>query len=380
MENPLPAFRPLESPLYDKVGQMNTDRVTTRRPRSTQLTTPDAKRIKTSTPAQEEADDAPVRIPYEESKHLDSSSSDTSRSEGGNEEWKIPYPTNLPAPSKKILSKLLNSEEVNAEGSDQSLLKPAGILSLDQILLPSLALQEEQALKRLQAKVQRDAPESKETVLQARRLVRRAILRAVQAVQDSRQQRMIQRKEREEAAKQRRALAIQEAQGERAKEEEYLAQEAHEQAFQKHHERFQALQRQLPRNKDLWKEIVVLSRSRTQLEKEYRMWKQAEQDLAESAATRAQQNIVLDESPSSQRIQAPKSDLQTSTEATVEEMVLASKRIQSGLELVASVMNDSKSLREKLYEKYTHEQQFKGYQGVNNPKSLIRFLSQDDYE
>ena len=48
--------------------------------------------------------------------------------------------------------------------------------------------------------------------------------------------------------------------------------------YRKREQRFLSLQRQYPPNKDLWKVIVVLTRSTTRLEKEHHMLKQAREE------------------------------------------------------------------------------------------------------
>jgi hypothetical protein len=129
----------------------------------------------------------------------------------------------------------------------------------------------------------------------------------------------------------------------------------------------------------LWKEVVVLTSSLTQLEKEERMWIQAEQDFLMIVQDKSSSSVPQsDEEDAIVTIQAPKDPLQDQTEQTLQDIVLASTRIQQGLGMVLEILEESEQVRLDLYQKYRKDHQFHGYQGVRNPRGLIRFLSQEE--
>ena len=296
------------------------------------------------------------------------------------------HPDEVPVPPKRMLKQLYNSALQEETGSgDQTYLKPAGLLSLEEVLLPSLGKQENEALKQIQSKIQRDAPEYKGLLEDNRRLVGKAIARAIESVQQSRGARcQQQQKRREEKAegrrlvKQARKLALVEK---RQREE----QERQKQLESERRERKRVATKQYPKNQELWKEIVFLTSSIAQLEKEERMWIQAEQQLIQkqSSKKRLCETAAAEDKESSKNeedgvIIAPKHPLQKEAEQRIQDIAIASTRIQSGLDTILKIMDDAEKTRKELYHTYTTDHQFEGYQQVHDPKSMIRFLSQDD--
>jgi hypothetical protein len=314
--------------------------------------------------------------------------------------FRIEYPTStmIPVPSKSTLKALLEQALDNtkkedttnhsAKNNDQAHLQPAGILSLEQILLPAIALQEEAALKRVQAKIQRDAPEYKSAVEDSRRLIRSSMRKAIQAVQVSRQQRLEQQViRRQEAAEQARQERLQKQQ-ERARHRQLEMERQRQEAEQAREQRFTATKRQ--RNRGLYQEILILHRSMTKLEKEQRMWTQAQEQQDEWKQQQQQQTAQKATTGAAAAAAATASDdidssdnngtavvLRERTETTIQDMVLASTRIQQGLAGVLHILKDSEQTRQQLYKDYHRNHHFEGYQGVRNPKGLIRFLSQE---
>jgi len=315
------------------------------------------------------------------------------------------YPEIIPVPSQKVIGALYNASlEEKEDGllvqnmnyNDQRYLKPAGVLSFEQILLPALGLEEENALKKQQAMVQRDSPEYQFVMEHCRRLVRESIRRATDAVQSTRTKRVeLQQDRRQEQlvnlqqARETRHRIRQEEK-ERRKKEQLRAKEI----FQADKKR--SLAREFPRNQELWKEIVFLTSSVTQLEREERMWIQIEKqitqlaekksDIVDSGQTEDTKTMTNSTSSalasvSENSIKALNDPFQIRTEEKVRDIVLASTRIQKGLTMVLELLDDSEVVRKQLYDKYRNNHVFSGYQAVNNPKGMIRFLSQsqDDH-
>jgi len=342
------------------------------------------------------------------------------------------YPEIIPIPSQKTIKALYNAsieekemsttpmpssrkslesehvepsrknKQCNKNYNNQLYLKPAGVLSLDQILLPALGLEEEYALKNIQAKIQRDSPEFKFVMENCRRLVRESIRRATLSVQSSRTKRTEHQQER----RQQQLIEIQRAREnrQRIREEEQDRQRKEQlrkkEILQAEKKRYRA--REYPRNQELWKEIIFLTSSVAQLEREERMWMQIEQDIIQlvgknnvlgtgkpelsrnNLEQQSEGNTSLLSSASASRvifIKAQKDPFQTETEEKVRDIVLASARIQKGLGMVLELLDDSEVVRKELYEKYRRDHVFRGYQAVNNPRDMIRFLSQsqDDH-
>ena len=345
-----------ESPLFATPKLVTTRRRTNFRSTSLPSTTsPEAKRQKSNDEVKAQEDELATRI--------------------------VQHPTKVPVPSEASIKALFDaalqtygSSNSDICTSDQEYLKPAGILSLEQVLLPAIALEEEKALKRVQSKVQRDVPHYRSTMEQTRRLVRQSMVAAMQAVSESRAMRCQKQQERrEQQAKERRIerearAIVQEQEKERAMERR--KQERLEQAAKER----QMLKKQLPKNQELWKEVIVLTSSITQLEKEERLWIQAEQALIQSQQS---DDSAEEEGTKEIVVQAEIDSLQRDTENSMQDIMIASTRIQQGLKLVRDVILESEEVRKDLYQKYRKDHQFHGYQGAKNPAGLIRFLSQE---
>jgi hypothetical protein len=322
----------------------------------------------------------------------------------------VVYPKTVPIPSKRVIKALYEASlEEGCEGTnenssgdmkqynDQQHLTPAGILSFEKVLLPAIGLEEEKALKRVQSKLQRDAPEYAFLMENCRRLVRESVRCAMHEVQTSRSIRHQCQKERkqQQVAETKRVREIQ--QRVRKEEQERLAKELARKRETSRAEKKRYLARENPRNQELWKEIVFLTSSVAQLEREERTWIQIEQDMMRlegkqiclrkedhpngSSEQRCDESVP---SPSSSRailLKAQKNPLQIETEEKVNDIILTSTRIQKGLEMILKLLTESETLRKELYCKYKKDHVFRGYQLVNKPKSLIRFLSQsqDDH-
>jgi hypothetical protein len=307
----------------------------------------------------------------------------------------VAYPTAIQLPSRKRIAGLFKAsledtsndetsnstsiEEDNPDYNDQQYLKAAGILSLEQVLLPALGIEEEKALKQVQAKIQRDAPEYRFVMENCRRFVRKSIINAVMAVQESRTDRVQQQRER----RQQQALDNQRAREARkeARRQERLRQIEEEQRQREitKAEAKRRLTRQHPKNQELWKEVVYLTSSIAQLEREQRMWMQVEQDLVHlekgnKISTETEESHQIDDKP--HILEVSKHDLHIQTEQKVRDIMLASSRIQKGLGMVLKLLKESEEVRKELYEKYRKDHVFHGYQSIDDPKSMIRFLSQ----
>ncbi|KAL3929147.1 MAG: hypothetical protein SGBAC_012341 [Bacillariaceae sp.] len=264
--------------------------------------------------------------------------------------------------------------------SDQRYLAPAGILSFDEVLLPAIGLMEEKMLKKIQSKVQRDAPEYKKAVEQSRLLVRKSILAAKKAVEECRKQLYLQQEQtrKDLAIKRtiaREARAVRMAQ-ERKRHESKMKEQRKVQAA----ERKKQLQNQLPRNQALRSEVVNLTLNISKLEKEEKRWIQAEKSLIQHEQEKTSLDVEQSEavSPKVVTIRVEKDLLQEQTENLMQDIALSSTRIQQGLSVVQNILQESETVQKELYDTYHKDHMFHGYQGIHNKKAgLIRFLSQE---
>jgi hypothetical protein len=304
------------------------------------------------------------------------------------------YPETVPIPSKRVIEALYKaSDEEGFEGSndrisdekkhynDQQRLTPAGVLSFEDVVLPAIGLEEEKAIKRVQSKVQRDAPEYKFLMENCRRLVRESIRSAMHEVVSSRSIRERHQEERKRQQILERKRAFEAKQRARQEEQERAAKELARQKEVSRAEKRRYLTREHPRNQDLWKEIVLLTSSVAQLEREQRMWIQIEEEMMR---LENEQDIQKGkESPDAESESAPAilveariNPLQIKNEEKVKDMILTSTRIQKGLEMILELFTESEKIRKELHDNYKKDHVFSGYQSVRKPKNLIRFLSQ----
>jgi hypothetical protein len=311
------------------------------------------------------------------------------------------YPTTVPVPSREIVQSLfeeaIQSSKNNTETEDddkkltdqQSLAETdAGLLSFTQVLLPAAAYCEEQALKQLQAVVQRDYPgtESIETVKMCRKAVYDGVSAAMRAAQASRVTRHTVDQEREAAWRQ---DAADKAERERDSAAQLQQQEDECHTFELSRQKAE-LKNKLPRNQELWREVAYLMTEISKLAKEERLWQQAEQNLAaaEQELDRQEQEQLELEQKDQAGVDnnADDGDNETSTntstpefamvEQTIEDITLSSIRIQQALKIVSGIITESDQVRKDLYRRYRQDHQFHGYPGIKNPKGLLKALSQ----
>mmetsp|Transcript_26881 Transcript_26881/g.64122 ORF Transcript_26881/g.64122 Transcript_26881/m.64122 type:complete len:386 (+) Transcript_26881:81-1238(+) len=355
-----------------------------RRERPTTDSTPDPKRTKNVM-----IDDQNSCVRSAPKSHIQRDSIKKTKAHNASPTAVVVYPTNVPVPSKKTVEGLYKAaieEDTVSREKEQIYLKPAGVLSLKEVMLPALALEEETAVKRVQAKVQRDAAEYTYAMKHCRRLIRQSVADAMTTVGDtSRKRDGVQAERRKQEVLRRRASLErkkQVKQEEQAKQTEEQQNRKQEQLL----ERKALMTRQHPQNQDFWKEVVFLTSSMAQLEKEERMWAQMERNLhqLEEKETPLKEGETEDENSSElkpSQLTAPKHDLVAKTERQMEDILRASNRIQRGLGDVLKLLEDTEEVRKIFFKKYYLEHYFDGYVSLDNPKNMIRFLSQsqDDY-
>jgi hypothetical protein len=393
------------SSLEQNVSLPNTNTDPERRERPTTDSTPSPKRNKSVENGETNTHTPPLRMDY----MMDSIECDMVQTETLTSDAPmnlVAYPNRVDIPSRQTIEGLYKTaiKESNISRiqsihdqdqstptapmsqNEQLYLKPSGVLSFEKVLLPALALEEERAVKNAQSKVQRDAPEYTYILKLCRRLIRQSIEKARGAVRDASQERADVQMERRKREVLRKRAALLTEQRLKCEEQARRADERQRQKQDQLVQRKLHMARQHPRNQDFWKEVVFLTSSMAQLEKEEKMWSQMERNLLCSEEKRTTSSKEDKENRTTAACNIPtviatKHDLAMETEQKMQDIFLASSRIQKGLGEVLKLLEDTDAIRKQFYKQYYEDHYFEGYAAVDNPKSIIRFLSQsqDDH-
>lgn len=283
-------------------------------------------------------------------------------------------------PSRAVVKEFYDAA-MEREESEQITLTDAGLLSLEDVLLPAVVYQEDQILKQIQAKVKRDHPHLKPTVQACRHTLYESLSATRKAIQESRAHRNVQNEKREQ---------MWAAERERIKQRQLEEQARYDAEAERMREmnrlkKKRELKKKFPQNQELWREVAYLMTEMGKLQKEERLWKEAEKELQKREDELKAQEEHLKASKdinSSQAItdttQEEEEEIKeiTEIEKAVNAITLSSVRIQQGLKIVSDIIGKSDKARKELYQRYRQDIQFHGYQGVKDPKGLIRALSQ----
>ena len=291
----------------------------------------------------------------------------------------IDYPAQVAIPCKGLVHSLYETAYADETTDQAQVLTDAGLLSLQHVLLPAVAYQEDEALKQLQAVVQRDDPNNKPAILACRKAVYDGIHAAMAAVDEARTARRVVEVQREAEW----AAARERAQQQKRQQQARRAEQKNQERAIQRAKRKSELVKKLPRNQELWREVVYLMTEMSKLQKEERLWKEAKERLEkreeEVAASEAQQQSLgssddaEDAAPESSF--EPCADMEKVTQ-TVQDITVSSVRIHQALNIVSEIATESERVRKELHERYRRDHQFHGYQGVKDPKGLLRALSQ----
>jgi hypothetical protein len=299
------------------------------------------------------------------------------------------YPTTVLVPSREIVQSLFeeaiqsnDTDDNNNRTQQAQAMANAGLLSFTDVLLPAAAYCEEQALKQLQAVVQRDhsvESGSIDTVKLCRKAVYDGVSAAMRAAVESRANRELLDEQRQAAWK---ADAAAKAAAERDSTAALQQQEDECRALELSRQKAD-LKKKLPRNQELWREVAYLMTEISKMQKEERLWQQAEQNLA-----LAEQELDRQEQEQQMKFDQEQTDAKDETtkttpapeiamvEQTIEDITLSSIRIQQALKIVSGIITESDQVRKDLYRRYRKDHQFHGYPGIKNTKGLLKVLSQ----
>jgi hypothetical protein len=298
----------------------------------------------------------------------------------------------IPLPCIKTLRMFHDQAISNGSLSHQYQLNSAGanLISLQEVILPSIAFETSAVLKRQQAKAEwhaRDCvPGSKQIeVVEAIETCRKVVIKctgeAITVVGEA-------WREREEE-KQRLQVERFKKEEEQQRVNEINAKKNRKEArARSRHERFerQRSEKRLNhhRNKEMWQEVAKLMVDIQKLEKEERMWKEALVEVNRlvehhQPPEKMELDTVLEEKGKSQLlISVEKANLESVASTLVGDVTMAAERINWMLKSVSLAMDESEKLRKEAYDKYQYDgHKFWGYPNVDDSKGLFIALSME---
>ena len=269
------------------------------------------------------------------------------------------------------------------------------LLSLEDVLVPAAAQQENAAIKYHQARLQRD-PTANASSIDICKSVRAYILEmASLGATAARANRL----EREAAFQAQVAEREAEAKAERRRlRDEARQRQAERKAARRQQDRATRRvqdMRSLPRNKELYREMAALLKDQNRLQREEKKWEEAGQKLAVQeaevenriktlAAEREANGIAMEDEveeggATSREVEQSRhlaEAVERSTQNAIDDILTSAGRVESTLTEVAALVEESDAVRRELYGKYRTDHQFHGYRGNKNTKGLIVALSQ----
>ncbi len=319
--------------------------------------------------------------------------------DGSNEEMTNSYENAFVFPSDSIpllrikTLRMLHDQVIsNGSLSHQYQLNKAGtnLISLQEVVLPSIAIETNAVLKRQQAKAERHAqdcvPASQakdvvEVIQICRKVVYKCISDATKVVGEAwrerekeRQKLQIERLKRE--AEQQRSDELNAKRNRK---------EARARSRQERYER-QMSEKQLnhPRNKAMWQEVAKLMVDIQKLEKEERLWKEALFEvnrLVEHHQPPEQlelDSIFKEKGGDHLLTSVEEGNLESIATTLVGDVAMATERINWMLNSVSFAIEESEKLRKEAYEKYQYDgHKFWGYPNVDDSKGLFIALSME---
>ncbi|EED89981.1 predicted protein [Thalassiosira pseudonana CCMP1335] len=309
------------------------------------------------------------------------------------------FPRDIVRPSTATLRVFHDQAIANGSPSHQYQLNRAGtnLLSLQEVILPSIAFATNNALKQKQAKAQRNVKDGMpdhqgkdvvDVVEACRKVVTKctghAMAEAGKAWREREEQREQILLERHEQDKQQRKREEVQAKKER-KEQRALARK------QRYENQKLEQQKNHPRNKEMWQEVAKLMMDIQKLEKEERLWKEALSEV-DSMEKNFQPPEKIDlellgDAANRKKMEKHEelcndvgnANLESTATTLVQDVTLATERINWMLQSVSLAMEESDMLRKEAYEKYQYDgHKFYGYPKYGDSKGLFVALSMDD--
>ena len=293
------------------------------------------------------------------------------------------FPESIPLPSAEALLMAHNQAVSIGSPSHQFQLTRAGtnLLSLHEVILPSIHAETSSALKEKQAKAQRNAKDGMpdhqgkdvvEVIEACRKLVNRCIGEAMKDAGESWRQReqcrAQSRMERHLAQVEQRKTDERQARRQRKK-ERALARQA----------RYESAKREMkinhPRNKAMWTEVAKLDNEIQKLKREERTWIQIKKELDSMDAPNnevIELDPVVPSASAAMEEQVGNTPLEDTATTMVEDVTMAMNRLNWMLSSVSSAMEESDKLRKEAFTKYNEDHKMIGFSQFDDPKDLFR--------
>jgi hypothetical protein len=260
-------------------------------------------------------------------------------------------------PSKDLL-KTLYDLALKDTNSDQYGLTEAAppaqtpVLSLEDVFLPAAVYQVQQSLKHVQSKVQRDGtPAQVQMIVMARKHLLDQVRRSIQVLPVQRRQRQEQQASSVRVAQERQQAAHQ------------VAARQQLQADRKNH----------PYNQELWREVALLMTEQEKLMREERLWDEALARLPKAPDASAMQ---VEPATAAFPAHTPMTTELGTTLQMLEDLQLWTTRVRTSLAQIRPALEQAEVTRTDLFQEH-QSSRFKGYPGIQQPKDLLRILSQD---
>ena len=268
------------------------------------------------------------------------------------------------------------------------------LLSLEDVLLPAAARQENAALKAHQARLQRD-PSANASSIDICKSVRAYVLEMASVGATAARSNRLEREvafqstvaDRDAAAQAERRRLRSEARQRQLERREVRAARRRQDAASRRVRDIKAH----PRNKELYREMAGLLKDHNRLQREERRWEDAGQKLAvqEAEVTRRLEALAVAEAENKdgdditaaadEEVEQSRhlaATAERSAQDAVDDVLTSAGRVESALTEVAALVQQSDGVRRELYGKYRTDHQFHGYRGNKNTKGLIVALSQ----
>jgi hypothetical protein len=290
----------------------------------------------------------------------------------------VNYPQTIDIPSKGLIRAFYDSA-VSQQGSHQNQLDEigCGLLSLEEVLIPAVAREETKALKKVQAKAQRDTPEAVEALMLCRVAIYESVECGIVSARAARLKREAEEQQRQERTRRDREIAKEKRRIEREEELEQRRLSRIQERNEKRERTKLEMKKNLPKNVEMWQEVAFLMTELAKIRKEEKMWMETEQKLDAKMGELSKLQWDVENNDDDAGVPNLDEEVKERVASAVEDIHLSSLRIQRATQLVTTTVDNANLVRSALFDKYTKDHQFHGYAGVNDPKSLIRILSQD---
>ena len=272
------------------------------------------------------------------------------------------HATKPAVPSKRLLESLYNISMDDKESNQFRLaeqpVQDFVVLSLDDVWLPAAVYEVQKNLKAVQAKVQRNGTDQQvELVKEARLHLLNQLKSSLKVLRSQRRTRQEQYRLWQQQEKKRQL---------EEQKQEYLRQQ---ETQRKNH----------PYNQELWREVAALMTEMQNLDKEEQLWDEALERLPTHLASSEGQQTEEDSSSAMQveySETTPMTQELGTTMQMLDDLQLWTTRVRASVAQIQPAMDQAEDLRKELYQQHQITR-FKGYPGVQQPKDLLRLLSQD---